>query len=114
MGSHSCPHSHLPQLDMSPDASGSWGCGAWRQSHWLQVQWGPQSQSLSITEKELVPIILACDLWGRAWQGRRVRCHCDNQVVVACLRSRTSKSEGLMHLLHCLVFEEAQHQCQST
>ena len=64
------------------------GCGAWHQSHWLQVQWGPQS---SIAEKELVPIILACDLWGRAWQGR---CHCDNQVVVACLRSRTSKSEG--------------------
>ena len=105
------PPSHLPQLDMSSDASGSWGCGAWHQSRWLQVQWGPQSQSLSITEKELVPIILACDLWGRAWQGRRVRCHCDNQVVVACLRSRTSKNEGLMHLLHCLVFVEAQHQC---
>ena len=105
------PPSHLPQLDMSSDASGSWGCGAWHQSRWLQVQWGPQSQSLSITEKELVPIILACDLWGRAWQGRRVRCHCDNQVVVAYLRSRTSKNEGLMHLLRCLVFVEAQHQC---
>ena len=105
------PPSHLPQLDMSSDVSGSWGCGAWHQSRWLQVQWGPQSQSLSIAEKELVPIILACDLWGQAWQGRRVRCHCDNQVLVACLCSRMSKNKGLMHLLRCLVFVMAQHQC---
>ena len=38
-------------------------------------------------------------------------CHCDNQVVVACLRSRTSKHKGLMHLLRCLVFVEAYFDC---
>lgn len=36
-----------------------------------------------------------------------VECHCDNQVVVACLRSRSSRHKGLMHLLRCLVFIEA-------
>ena len=38
-------------------------------------------------------------------------CHSDNQAVVADLRSRTSKHEGMMHLLRCLVFAEAQAGC---
>ena len=37
------------------------------------------------------------------------RCNCDNQMVIACLRSRTSKAKGLMHLLRCPVFIEARH-----
>ncbi len=105
------PPTHLPQLELFSDASGSWGCGAWHQTHWFQVQWDPLSQPLTIAEKELIPIILACDSWGRTWQGKRILCHCDNQVVVACLHSRSSKQEGLMHLLRCLAFVEAQNQC---
>ncbi len=68
-------------------------------------------QPLTIAEKELIPIILACDTWGRTWQGKRILCHCDNQAVVACLHSRSSKQEGMMHLLRCLAFVEAQNQC---
>ncbi len=59
------------------------------------------------SEKELIPIILACEAWGEAWCGRRILCHCDNQSVVADLRSRSSKHKGMMHLLRCLVFLEA-------
>ena len=76
----------------------------------FQVPWGPRSHGLSIAE-ELIPIILACNVWGHSWQGHQILCHCDNQVVVAALRSCTSKAKGLMHLLHCLAFVEAQHQC---
>ena len=43
--------------------------------------------------------------------GYQVVCHSDNQSVVADLRSRTSKHKGMMHLLRCLVFMEAQLQC---
>ena len=75
------------------------------------MQWGPSAQALSIAAKELIPIILACAAWGSTWHGQRVLCHCDNQVVVACLRSRTSKDTGVMHLLRCLVFIEAYHHC---
>ena len=105
------PPSHLPMTEFTSDASGSWGCGAWHRLSWFQVQWGPRSQALSIAQKELIPIILACDAWGSSWHGQQVLCHCDNQVVVACLRSRTSKDRGLMHLLRCLVFVEAHTQC---
>ena len=105
------PPSHLPRTEMTTDASGSWGCGAWHGKSWFQLQWGQKSQYLGIAQKELLPIVLACAAWGRKWQGRQVLCHCDNQVVVACLRSRTSKDRGIMHLLRCLVFLEAHFQC---
>ena len=71
----------------------------------------PQYQALSIAEKELISIILACEAWGSARSGQRVLCHCDNQSVVVDLRSRSSKHKGMMHLLRCLVFLEARHQC---
>ena len=98
----------LPSVELMSDASGSWGCGAWHARSWFQLQWDARSHPLSIAEKELLPIILACAIWGRSWQGHRVVC---NQMVVACLRSRTSKVKGIMHVLRCLVFVEAHFKC---
>ena len=72
--------------------------------------WDTRSLPHSIAEKELIPIILACAAWGNAWHGRQVICQCDNQVIVACLPSRTSRDKG-MHLLRCLVFVETIHYC---
>ena len=105
------PPVHWPTVEMTSDASGSWGCEAWHQDLWFQVPWDSRSHLLPIASKELIPIILACAAWGHQWQGHRVVCHCDNQVVVACLRTRTSKHKGLMHLLRCLVFVEAHFNC---
>ena len=101
------PPTRLPRVEFTSDASGSWGCGAWHGHEWFQVQWNPASVNLSIAEKEFIPIILGCAAWGRGWHNHQVLCHCDNQVVVACLRSRTSRHKGIMHLLRCLVFVEA-------
>ena len=83
---------------MATDASGSWGCGAWHHKAWFQIQWPEQEISLDIAQKELIPIILACDTWGAAWHGQQILCHCDNQVVVACLK-------------RCLTLVEACHLC---
>ena len=101
------PPDIIPTTEMATDASGSWGCGAWHGQHWLQVQWDEHSRDLDIACKEMIPIILACATWGHTWAGHRVTCHCDNQVVVACLRSRSSRHHGIMHLLRCLAFIEA-------
>ena len=81
----------LPVQEMASNASGTWGCGAWFQEKWFQFQWDAATQELPIAVKELIPIIVAGVLWGHEWTGHRVLCHCDNQAVVACLRSRTSK-----------------------
>ena len=101
------PPAHLPKMEVTSDASGSWGCGAWHAHSWFQVKWDHMSESLSIAERELIPVILACAAWGRSWHGHQVVCHCDNQVVVASLHSRTSRHKGIMHLIRCLVFIEA-------
>ena len=102
------PPARLPRVHMTSDASGSWGCGAWHGSGWFQLRWNHRSQPLTIAEKELIPIILGCAVWGRAWTSHLVECHCDNKVVVACIRTRSSKNRGIMHLLRRLMFIEAE------
>ena len=57
--------SHLPAVEMASDASGSWGCGAWHNNLWFQLPWDSRSRPLSIAAKELLPILLACAIWGR-------------------------------------------------
>ena len=54
------PPADLPRREMTSDASGSWGCGAWHGNAWFQVQWDSRAHGLSIAEKELIPIVLAC------------------------------------------------------
>ena len=36
-------------------------------------------------------------IWGRAWKGKLIICHCDNQSVVAVINSRYSRDDELMH-----------------
>ena len=102
--------SQQPELEMATDASGSWGCGAWHGSHWFQVQWDNTSRPLPILVKELLPIVLACELWGPLWTNQQILCRCDNQAVVASLRSRTSKHGHCMHMLRALAFVEVHHR----
>ena len=94
----------LPSVMMTSDASGAWGCAAWHNLSWFQVQWDSRAEGFSIAAKEFIPIILACVAWGGAWRAHRVICRCDNQVVVAALRARSSRDRGVMHLLRCLAF----------
>lgn len=101
----------LSKQHLATDASGAWGCGAWHGKCWFQLPWDARTQQRSIAEKELLPIVIACASWGQAWQDHQIICHCDNQAVVASLRSRTSKVKGIMHLLWCLAFIEAHFRC---
>ena len=98
------------------DASGSFGCGAVcpSMSRWLQLQWPKSSmagnidlQGESITLKELVPIVLACSVWGADWQNASVTVHCDNLGTVAIVNSGYSRVPEIMHLVRCLFFIRA-------
>ena len=99
--------SALPRLLMASDASGSWGCGAWHGPHWFQLPWDSQSVALPIMTKELLAIVLACTVWGPTWSRHQVTVLCDNQAVVACLRSRSCHDHHIMHMLRTLTFIEA-------
>ena len=96
--------SSLPEYTVASDASGQWGCGAWFTNLWFQLPWDKATAAYPITVKELLPILIAGAVWGHTWSGHRVLCLCDKQAVIACLKSRTSRHRGLMHLLHNLVY----------
>ena len=83
------------------DASGSFGCGAlcpalscWFQLPWrgtkicrimdgdCSIIWGDRS----IPWMELLPIVLACAVWGPVFKGRPITVHCDNTGAVALVR----------------------------
>ena len=92
----------LPEIRLTTDASGLWGCGAFWDNHWFQFEWPPRIADQHITFKELVPIMLAITVWGHRWRGLHVHCLCDNEAVVAIVTSRFSKQSELMHLLRIL------------
>ena len=52
-----------PEVTLTSDASGSWGCGAYWGTKWFQLAWssasGSSSQDTNIATKELVPIVIA-------------------------------------------------------
>ena len=98
-----------PTTEVTSDASGRWGCGAWSRNSWFQLQWPDKNLDIPIAVKELIPIVLAGALWGKEWKRQRVRCSCDNEAVVAVMRTRTSRNPHLMHLLRCLFFIEAKY-----
>ena len=73
---------HHATVNLESDASGSWGCGAAWGPHWLQWKWNLTAQQWDISLKELLPILLACVVWGKLGFGQKVKCHCDNMHPV--------------------------------
>ena len=69
---------------------------------WFQLSWPQESDYTSIAQKELIPVVIACILWGRAWSGQVVVAHCDNTAAVEVINSGYSKDSIMMHLLRTL------------
>ena len=98
------------------DASGVYGCRALdlASSRWIQLEWpiGFSDKLLhlrgeSITLKELLPIVLACAVWGYKFQNTCVIVHCDNLGTVTLVNSGYSRVSQIMQLLRCLFFIKA-------
>ena len=97
-----------PAFTLTSDASGSWGCGAFSSSgEWFAFEWPPAWSVVNITAKELFPLVVACAIWGVQWQGKVVRCLCDNAAVVAIVKSGSSKDNLVMHLVRTLFYFNA-------
>ena len=95
---------------IASDASGLWGCGAFSsQGRWFQCQWPQSWASVHITVKELLPVVLACAVWGQFWKGRTILCQSDNAAVVAIINSGRSKDGLAMHLMRSLFFFTAHY-----
>ena len=94
---------------MYSDASGSFGCGAWWNGHWFQLQWPENCKLGSIACKELLPMVMGCVIWGRQWRSQRVMAHCDNEAAVSVVNSGYSRDPQMMQLLRSLFFIAAWH-----
>ena len=56
-----------PVATITSDASGRWGCGAFTdRGEWFQFRWPAEWSSVHITAKELLPIVVACAVWGNS------------------------------------------------
>ena len=97
------------------DASGTFACGAFMaQQGWFQLQWPDGWQSIHITAKELVSIVIAATVCGPHWSRKSICFRPNNMAVVDLLKSGTSRDQLLMHMLHCLAFYSAYFRFQFT
>ena len=97
-----------PNITVSSNALGSWGCGAFCGSLWFQLKWAGMVVDSHITVKELVLIVIAAAIWGEQWAGSTVLANCNNATVVATINQGSSKDQECMHLMRCLSFIAAQ------
>ena len=97
-------HKDNPDIILTSDASGSWGCGAFWDKSWFQYQWSSHTIDFRITIKELLPIVIATATWGPQWSKKSILCQCDNEAVVCIINSGTSRDPMVMSLMWCLHF----------
>ena len=97
-------HHRASDYAFSTDASGNWGCGAQWNERWIQCPWLAYWSDKCIAIKEMLPIVLACAIWGPHWRHKSVQVSCDNMSVVNVIRANTSRDQTIMHLLRCLHF----------
>ena len=89
-------------MKLFTDASGT-GYAAVFGSHWIQGRFPDSWIKVNIAVKELLPIVLAVQLWGHQMKNSRILFMSDNQSVVYVINARTSKDTVMMDLLRKLV-----------
>lgn len=89
------------------DASSTRGFGAYWNGAWFSHPWPHSLADCSIEWKELYAIVMACEVWGKQWSGKRLLFHCDNRAVVDVWESGLSRSSSLMCLVRALFFVAA-------
>ena len=96
-------------LQLFTDSSGAagLGCGCYFAGKWAFYQWPKQwhNQSIlsDITFLEMVPVLLAINLWGRELSKKRILLRIDNEALVSVLNKQSSKSKRLMILVRKFV-----------
>jgi len=90
-------------VEVTSDAAGSLGFGAFYNNEWFSGAWVPSQADQSIAYKELFPVVVASHIWGSQWSRRHVLFRSDNEAVVHILLARTSKVPCIMQLLRHLL-----------
>ena len=100
-----------PTLDVATDACPI-AAGGYFRGDWFYHNFSlnsPTWESLHITHKETMAIILAAKRWGRLWSNRRVIIHSDNQAAVQIINKGTTANPKIMQELRALFWLSAFH-----
>lgn len=91
-------------IKLFSDAAGvHGGCAAVLGHLWFVGEWTEQLQSYHITLKELLPIVIAMEIWGQKLSNHKILFMCDNSAVVDIINKTSSKDSGIMKLVRRLV-----------
>lgn len=105
------------EVSLRTDAAGSRGFGAilgtqWCADEWpaeWPAEWRESGLCWNFTFLELLPIVVAMELWGPGLRNRRICFHTDNMGVVHSINSLTSASLPVLALLQHLVLRCLEH-----
>ncbi len=92
------------ELQLYTDASGTLGFGGYWNGAWFSQPWPPHLAAKPIEWKELYAVVIACEVWGSHWSGKRILFHCDNLAIVHIWESGLSRCSDLMYLVRALFF----------
>ena len=90
-------------LTLYSDASGSVGFAAILGSEWFASLWFDELRQYQIAIKELFPIVIAMEIWGKELQNKKILFMSDNVSVVQIINKQTSKEKVIMRLIRRLV-----------
>ena len=97
-------------LDMATDASDIGYGGYWGKEYFHGV-WENGEELHSINIRELYAVVVAVEIWGERWRGKRVILHSDSQVSVDVVTNWSAASGLLCRVLRRLHFAMARCGC---
>ncbi len=85
------------------------GCGGFSDGEYFHEEFPDfvANQNAHINTLELLTVVVACKLWGKLWQGKRILIRCDNEATVTVINSGRCRDEEMLSLLRELSFQAA-------
>lgn len=88
------------------DAAPSAGYEGFFQGRWCAEKWSSLiSQTESSAFYEIIPIAVACRLWGSLWERKHIVAFCDNATVVEAINKGRSSSKTIMPFLRRITWQ---------
>ena len=98
-----------PGMELYTDAC-SFAYAAYWRGKWVQQRFQGSALDQDIAWKELYAIVVACNVWGPQWKGKKILFHCDNEAIVHIWKHGSSKSKSIMTLLRATYWVAAHYQ----
>ncbi|KAK6181761.1 hypothetical protein SNE40_009550 [Patella caerulea] len=102
-------------IELFTNASSNFGFGGYFQGEWFSASWPydinlfKSNKIVSMTFRELYPIVVASVIWGNRWKGLKILFNCDNMAVVNILNKGRSSDPASSKLMRTLAFTAAQN-----